>query len=242
MIRKNKISNKHGKTSIKLNNVCSIKEGWQYINTYAQICCLEYGYDEYGICQFYEDRAYASVVFFFNNEIMASCTFDISEFEKFSDFSTNKPYKDFVYTKVGKKYVLSHEVVDLRDIQTLRIIEPRLCDYGIKDMSKVNYNALPDPEQVQMCIDWLSTKIMIPTKTVSFDSSNIKGLIERELKTYVTNGAVIAAVLHLGIPYERIEASPKVKVFLLKKEIFSKPRVCRKIKNIYTLKYETIQK
>lgn len=80
----------------------------------------------------------------------------------------------------------------------------------------------PDQKEVQACIDWLSKKKLIPTKTVSFNSSSIKTRVEREMKTYVSKAAAAAAVIQMGIPHKKIPGSPTVEVFLLQKEIFGR--------------------
>ena len=65
-------------------------------------------------------------------------------------------------------------------------------------------------DQIQTCIDWLkSKKIGSKINRVS-TSYGIKHIIERETNTYVANGCLIAAVIQLGIPYERIPDSPNI--------------------------------
>jgi|GEM_PF-3339486 len=50
-------------------------------------------------------------------------------------------------------------------------------------------------------------------------SYGIKHIIERETGTYVANGCLIAAVIHLGIPYIRIVYSPNIYVAIGMKEL-----------------------
>jgi hypothetical protein len=100
--------------------------------------------------------------------------------------------------------------------------EPTLTALGIETRFTGHTDRLPDIAEVEKCVDWLNSKKLVPTKTVSFNSSSIKVWVELEMKTYIAGGAAVAAVIYLGIPYKKIPDSATVEVFLLKKEIFSR--------------------
>lgn len=74
--------------------------------------------------------------------------------------------------------------------------------------------------QIETCVEWLKHKKTQKTISRSSTSYAIKHIIERELNTYVCNGSLIAAVIYLGIPYERMEDSPNIQVAIGIKELY----------------------
>lgn len=108
------------------------------------------------------------------------------------------------------------------DINKIIKQEPTLTAQGIESRHTAHTNNLPDTKEIEACIEWLTRRKLIPTKSASFNSSCIKVRTEQELKTYASNGAAVAAVIYLGIPYKRIPGSATVEVFLSKKEIFGR--------------------
>ncbi len=100
MVTINNASGKNISEAIKLNNVSSLEEGWKFINDYSINYCELHHYDNFAIQEYYDDKAYASVLFFYffnSNEVVKFLSFDISEFEKFEEFTTYKPYKHLTF-------------------------------------------------------------------------------------------------------------------------------------------------
>ena len=97
---------------------------------------------------------------------------------------------------------------------------PTLTPNGIE--SKLTGDKFDDDylEQINTCIEWLETKKTQKTLNRISSSYGIKHIIERELKTYVCNGAFIAAVIHLGIPYRRIKNSRNIFVAISCNELY----------------------
>lgn len=70
-------------------------------------------------------------------------------------------------------------------------------------------------EHFEVCCQWLS--LCKRRKTVNHgipSSYGLKHMAEDYFNTYVTNGAFIAAVIHLGIPYKVLGHGPNVDVAL----------------------------
>lgn len=105
--------------------------------------------------------------------------------------------------------------------------EPFLTDFGIGIWH--GHRKLPKEERQQIlqedrealsqrfeefciCCKWLLLckyrKTMNPRNT----SYGLKHRVENHFGTYITNGTFIAAIIHLGIPYEIIYGSPNIKV------------------------------
>jgi hypothetical protein len=107
--------------------------------------------------------------------------------------------------------------------------EPRVTDFGIgihmpHRKTREEYAAEFEEEreklkgkleQFQLCCEWLSQ--CQPIKTINKKiggSYSLKHRVERYFNRYVTNGAFIAAVVHLGIPYKTYSDSPNISVAL----------------------------
>lgn len=101
--------------------------------------------------------------------------------------------------------------------------EPTLTPFGIEGAGTFKTNGKfeqEDQKQIETCIDWLSTRPVQKTMNRKVTSYSIKHIIERETGTYVANGCFIAAVIHLGIPYERIYDTPNIHVAIGMKQLY----------------------
>lgn len=111
------------------------------------------------------------------------------------------------------------------NIEKLRKIEP-----GLSPAGRTNYpssTALSNEfsedelEQIEICIDWLRKKSVQKSLNMNIDSICINQLIRRETQTYICSGAVVAAILHLGLDYKPTEhGSPAVYVNIGTKELY----------------------
>jgi hypothetical protein len=105
------------------------------------------------------------------------------------------------------------------DIKSILEKEPTLTPFGIDRKNTEPFDK-DYMKQVAICIKWLKEK-KVDTKINRVTTSyGIKHIVERELHTYVSNGAFIAAVIHLGIPYERITDSPNILVTISGDELY----------------------
>jgi hypothetical protein len=114
--------------------------------------------------------------------------------------------------------------------------EPYLTNFGIgifeqhrksKEEREVEFekereNLRQNLREFQLCCEWLSTQQ--PIKTIdrkSRSSYGLKHVVEDyyDHKEYVSNGAFIAAVIHMGIPYKINPESPNVLVALSRKRL-----------------------
>lgn len=96
----------------------------------------------------------------------------------------------------------------------IKEIEPTLTAMGIEGPKTFKTTEMPDLDQIKTCIEWLQQQEItkkVKTKN-AITSYGWKHKAERAYKTYVTNGAFIAAVIYLGIPYEKIYDSPNIHV------------------------------
>ena len=73
-------------------------------------------------------------------------------------------------------------------------------------------------KEFKLCCEWLSrckqTKIVTNNAPGSY---GLKHMIEFHFKTYISNGAVISAVMFLGIPYKIDPDPPNITVGISKK-------------------------
>jgi hypothetical protein len=105
------------------------------------------------------------------------------------------------------------------DIKSILEKEPTLTPNGLEATLTGDSFDEDYIKQIDTCVGWLKTK-KIDTKINRISTSyGIKHIIERELHTYVCNGSFIAAVIHLGIPYERINA-PNILVAISGAELY----------------------
>jgi len=98
-------------------------------------------------------------------------------------------------------------------------IEPTLTPNGIEETLTGDSFDEDYIKQIEICVEWLKTKAMDNKMNRVSTSYGIKHIIERELNTYVCNGSFIAAVIHLEIPYERINA-PNILVAISGNELY----------------------
>jgi len=98
--------------------------------------------------------------------------------------------------------------------------EPDLCAWGLADdylrrRNGVSCKSPIDPEEFQVCLTWLSLCQVRKTVNPGIGSSyGLKHRVEHWSGRYVTNGAFIAAVIHLGIPFKRYPDSPNIHLAL----------------------------
>jgi hypothetical protein len=101
------------------------------------------------------------------------------------------------------------------DIQSILTKEPTLTPFGIEGPKTLHTDDKFENDylrQIETCVDWLKEKIVDNKINRITNSYGIKHIIEREKHTYVSNGSFIAAIVYLGIPYERIIDSPNILV------------------------------
>lgn len=103
--------------------------------------------------------------------------------------------------------------------------EPMLTNFGIGILSTTPRNERKGTfqkereslknnfEQFQVCCEWLS--LCRRRKTINSQTSyGLKHKLEKHFGKYVTNGAFIAAVIHLDIPYKITPGRPNIEVAL----------------------------
>lgn len=111
------------------------------------------------------------------------------------------------------------------DIAAVMEKEPLLNDFGIglflngrgrtKEQREAEFREnraalLRSAEGCSLACEWLSRREKIKTTNRRHNSYGYKHMVERAAGKYITNGAFIAAAIHLGFPY-RIDAdSPNV--------------------------------
>ncbi|MBX3006946.1 MAG: hypothetical protein KF816_02860 [Melioribacteraceae bacterium] len=102
-----------------------------------------------------------------------------------------------------------------QNIQIAVNYEKGLTSKGVNDFTGSSVNPIA-PDQVIAAIDWY-TKFTLPAKTFNadFTSYYVKHRIEAHLRSlgngmYISNGAVIAALLIMGIDYKKDKNSPNV--------------------------------
>ena len=99
--------------------------------------------------------------------------------------------------------------------------EPTLTPFGIEGPGTFKSNnpgfGPDDISQIEDCITWLKYKPH--TKRINNDISSygLKHQVESDMGCYVSNGAFIAAVIHLQIPYKRIPQSPNILIAIKRK-------------------------
>lgn len=79
-------------------------------------------------------------------------------------------------------------------------------------------------EEFRLCCEWIKKFSYKPSKkqinkmSKNYSSYYLKHLVEKYSNRYISNGAFIAAVIHLNIPYRRIFGTPDISVTLSLKE------------------------
>ena len=103
------------------------------------------------------------------------------------------------------------------DLEIILKAEPTLSPNGI-ELTPTNEKFDADYiQQIKTCIDWLKDKPISRKFNYRSTSYGIKHKIERELDVYIANGCLIAAIIHLDIPYKRIPNSPNIYVAIEEK-------------------------
>lgn len=92
--------------------------------------------------------------------------------------------------------------------------EPALCEYGLDPVYAQKHGRHIDPEHFELCVKWLELCQVRKTINPNIGSYGLKHRVERYFGRYVTNGAFIAAVIYLRIPYKRNEIGPNIRVAL----------------------------
>ena len=110
------------------------------------------------------------------------------------------------------------------NIEKILKIEPTLTPFGIEEPGILQSNDIEftadDMNQIQTCIDWLKDKTVDNKINRISTSYGIKHIIERELNTNIANGCLIAAVIQLDIPFEKIPNSPNIHVAISASELY----------------------
>ena len=110
------------------------------------------------------------------------------------------------------------------NIEKILIIEPALTPFGIEGPGTLQSNdkefTADDMQQIQTCIDWLQAKMISSQMNRISTSYGIKHIIERELNTNIANGCLIAAVIQLDVPFEKIPNSPNIYIAISASELY----------------------
>lgn len=94
-------------------------------------------------------------------------------------------------------------------------IEPTLtyCGFEERPRPAMRKALLDHLAEVQLCVDWLAAQDIAPRCTTRHYSSYfLKHAAEWSSRQYVSNGAFLAAVVILGIPYRPLPGSPNAVV------------------------------
>lgn len=92
-------------------------------------------------------------------------------------------------------------------------------------------NLLLGYNEFEACCKWLDECVINKTANQdSLSSYRLKHMVEKDHKSYISNGALIAAVIFLDIPYvEHPDESPNISVGISKRS----PRYKALINNVY---------
>ncbi|GFE71957.1 hypothetical protein [Chroococcus sp. FPU101] len=103
--------------------------------------------------------------------------------------------------------------------------EPWLCPHGLIPYEWQNWNRELETEtmlsdnfkrQVMLCMSSLSEMTII--KTPSVGSYRLKHLIENDMGEYISNGALLVAVIARSIPYKPYPSSPNAAIAISKND------------------------
>jgi len=70
-----------------------------------------------------------------------------------------------------------------------------------------------------LCCEWLADKVKIKTINTRHTSYRYKHMVEHASNRYITNGAFIAAAIHLGFNYKKYRNSPNVTINISEKSV-----------------------
>ena len=102
------------------------------------------------------------------------------------------------------------------DLEKVLEKEPKLGKNGLKTTPIYEFEFGDDKfierdfEEIEYAIKWLKNRTQSKTFNKKFTSYGLKHFVEREYLTYISNGSFIAAVIHLGLSYKKIEDSPNI--------------------------------
>ena len=85
-----------------------------------------------------------------------------------------------------------------KDLKRVIKQEPTLSDIGMNSSGSDRQNWPVDFKSFKICCKWLSKFKQV--KTPQFNSYFLKHVVERLEGVYISNGALIAAAIHLKIP------------------------------------------
>ena len=88
-------------------------------------------------------------------------------------------------------------------------------DEAKKEFERERELFLSEFEDFKICCEWLSKFEKI--KTPQFSSYYLKHVVEKLAGEYVSNGALIAAAIHLDIPMKSGSDSPNINIAISKK-------------------------
>jgi len=85
----------------------------------------------------------------------------------------------------------------------------------------LGYSNAIDEKEVSLCKKWIK-KYITPRKTINTKkgSYNLKGLVEKDTSTYISNGAFIKAAIELGYEYKENGKNAYFNMSLIYLQIF----------------------
>ena len=101
----------------------------------------------------------------------------------------------------------------IEDLKRVIKEEPSLYRYGVNTFSVAPKR--PGFKEFEICCRWLSRFKRVKIPRVS--SYYLKHVVERLAGTYISNGALIAAAIHLKIPMRFYPGWPNVDIGISKK-------------------------
>lgn len=108
------------------------------------------------------------------------------------------------------------------------LVNNAYCKHFDFEMNQNKERLLECYNEFKLCCEWLSKCKLNQTATFkSPNSYGLKHLVENHSKTYISNGALIAAVIFLGIPYKPHTDPPNISVGVSKACPFYKEQIVR---------------
>lgn len=123
--------------------------------------------------------------------------------------------------------------ISIEDFQKVIEEEPSLTSSGVNSLFTImSFGKIPLEEakeqlkheresfllhfnEFEICCNWLSKFKKV--KTPQYSSYYLKHVVEKLAGEYISNGALIAAALHLGLPTKFYHDSPNINVAISKK-------------------------
>ena len=100
-------------------------------------------------------------------------------------------------------------------MEKVRQQEPKLTGFGMYSEEKYENDPIPEGEFI-LCMEWLKEQTISKTINRELSSYGMKHCVEewhRKTKAsykYISNGSVIAAIIALGIPYQKYSDEPNI--------------------------------